>query len=223
MRRRLFMVVAMIWCGTVTPSDLPAQICLGRLRLDVARLNAGVRVDQRKRGTGLGASLSGGADRAFGGVALSRLHYSEFDAQASALSAYVGWSVVPAIETLFICPLVQGSYGRGPNTVTGATQTTRTSWSGLVGLAVAGQIALTSSMSLIPNVTGGIVVQQSKETGTTSGRSGSDLGGTIGAGIAVLLRDRWAIQPAARVPVGFTDRTPAYSLGVTIGLRTESR
>lgn len=207
-------VTALIVLGSTNAS---AQICLGRPSLNATSVNAGVRADRRDGAGGFGVGLAAGAERAFGGVSASRLRYRELDASVSALAAYVGWSVVPAISTLYICPLLQGAYGRGPND--DATNTTRSSLSGLAGLAVAGQIAVTSRVSLIPNVSAGVLYQRSSQTTDGASSAGSDIGGSVSGGVSVLLNQRLSVQPAVRVPVGFTDREPVFSLGVTIGFR----
>ncbi len=186
-------------------------------------MSVGVRIDRREGATGVGAGFTTGADRVFGGLSASRLRYREFDTDVNAVAGYVGWSVIPAVETLYICPLVQGAYGRGPNDASTTPNTARTALSALIGLAVAGQIAVTGNVSLIPNVSGGLLAQQSTETRGTVTSSGSDFGGSISGGISVLLRQTVSIQPAVRLPIGFTDKDPVFSLGVTLGFRRAPR
>lgn len=202
----------------VITQEAAAQICLGRPSLNVHRANATVRVDRREGATGFGAGLAAGSDRAFGTLAASRLRYAELNAAATSMSASAGWSVPPAIPTLFICPLVQASYGRGPDEDSTTYTVRRTALTASAGLAIAGQIAVTSAISLIPNVTAGILLQRSTRTSGDRSASGSDLGGTVSAGLSLLLSEIVAIQPAVRLPVGFTDRDPVYSLGVSVGL-----
>lgn len=207
-------VLALLVFGSHTAS---AQICLGRPSQATWSANASVRADRRDGASGFGVGASAGADRAFGGVSASRLRYAELDANVTAVAAAAGWSVVPSISTLYVCPILQAAYGRGPND--DATNTTRSSLSGLAGLAVAGQIAVTSRVSLIPNVSAGVLLQRSSQSTDGASSAGSDIGGTVSGGVSILLNQRLSIQPAVRVPVGFTDREPVYSLGVTIGFR----
>jgi hypothetical protein len=212
--RRIVGVLTLIVLGS---NAAGAQICLGRPSLAAWSANTSVRADRREGASGFGIGASAGADRAFGGVSASRLRYAELDANVTAVAASAGWSVVPSISTLYVCPILQAAYGRGPNDE--ATNTTRSSLSALAGLAVAGQIAVTSRVSLIPNVSAGVLVQRSSQSTDGASSAGSDIGGTVSGGVSVLLNQRLAIQPTVRVPVGFTDREPVYSLGVTIGFR----
>jgi len=222
LHRRVTQAVVAMMAGCFTVADASAQVCLGRPSLNVVSVNAGVRLDRRQNATGVGAAVAVGTDRAFGGFSASRLRYTEFDASASAFAAHVGWSVPPSIPTLFICPILQGAYGRGPNDNSAPSATRRSSLSALAGLAIAGQIALHSKLSLIPNVTGGVLYQRSTRTinATSAAASdvGSDFGGTVSAGVSLLLNDGIAIQPAVRLPIGFDDRDPVFSIGLTFGL-----
>jgi len=196
-----------------------AQVCLGRPSLDVYRASATARVDSRDGATGFGAGASAGRDRAFGTLSASRLRYAELNAAATSVAVGAGWSVPPSIPTLFICPVVQVSYGRGPNEDSTTFAVQRASYTALAGLAVAGQIAVASAVSIIPNASAGVLLQRSTRTVRGTSASGSDLGGTVSAGLSLLLTDALAIQPAVRMPVGFTDRDPVYSLAITLGLR----
>ncbi len=219
MHRRNIPVVLIVALSLLGAGRADAQVCLGRPSLNVAAVNAGLRLDRRDGATGFGAGVSAGADRAFAGLAVSNLRYRELDASASSVSAYAGWSVPPSIATLFICPLIQVGYGRGPNEDSTTYTVQRSSQSALAGLAVAGQIALSNTVSIIPNVTAGVLLQRSTRTGNGASESGGDLGATISGGLSVLLTDRLAIQSAVRLPVGFGDKDPVYSLGVIAGFR----
>lgn len=207
--------------GLCVTTEGSAQVCLGRPSLNIARANVGVRVDWRDGATGVAAAGVTGADRAFVGMSASRLRYAELDANVTAIAASAGWSVVPSISTLYVCPILQAAYGRGPND--DATNTTRSSLSALAGLAVAGQIAVTSRVSLVPNVSAGVLVQRSSQRTDEVSSAGSDIGGTVSGGVSVLLNQRIAVQPAVRLPVGFSDREPVYSLGVTVGFAPARR
>lgn len=216
--RRIVGVLTLIVLGSRAAA---AQICLGRPSLATWAANTSVRADRRDGASGFGIGASAGADRAFGSVSASRLRYAELDANVTAVAASAGWSVVPSISTLYVCPILQAAYGRGPNDE--ATNTTRSSLSALAGLAVAGQIAVTSRVSLIPNVSAGVLVQRSSQKTDEVSSAGSDIGGTVSGGVSVLLNQRIAVQPAVRLPVGFSDREPVYSLGVTVGFAPARR
>jgi hypothetical protein len=216
--RRIVGVLTLIVLGSKAAA---AQICLGRPSLATWSANTSVRADRRDGASGFGLGASAGSDRAFGGVSASRLRYAELDANVTAVAASAGWSVVPSISTLYVCPILQAAYGRGPNNE--ATNTTRSSLSALAGLAVAGQIAVTSRVSLIPNVSAGVLVQRSSQRTDEVSSAGSDIGGTVSGGVSVLLNQRIAVQPAVRIPIGFSDREPVYSLGVTVGFAPARR
>lgn len=212
-------------CGfalLLTGREASAQICLGRPSVDMARVNVAVRADRRLSGSGIGIGITGGAERMFAGVSATQLQFTDVDASARSVAAYMGWSVVPSVETLYICPLLQFTYGRGPDDILRNRHNDRSAIAGLGGLAMSGQIALTNGLSLIPYVNGGALLQQSRLVRNGTVRKSSELGGTASAGLSLLIQQAFAIQASARVPIGFSDDEFVYSLGVTMGFLRRS-
>jgi hypothetical protein len=218
MQSRLLAVA--VFVGALVPSMASAQVCVGRPDLTIAPINAGASVDFTDGGKAYGVNLGFGSEVAFGQIGLGLQKFDDFDESATALGLGGGLIIRPSVSSkMKLCPMVQGTFGFGPNSdsVLGDVKTSFQSI--LAGVALGGPVDVNPGFKLIPNAFAGVLYQRVKVTLDDEGESVDDTGGAIGGGVSLLFNDTFAIIPSVSIPVGFDSNDPVYTIGFSIGFK----
>ena len=204
----------------LTATSASAQVCLGKPSFAISPTNIGVGASFTDGAKGVDGSFGFGTDKAFAGVGVGYVSYSDLDASSTSFSGGGGLSFpVSSASGVRICPVAQGSYGYGPNEETSLGKLKITTLGLLGGLAIGGAVEVSPGFSVVPNARGGVLFQSATASLDGDSESGNETGGLIAGGVSLLFGTNFTIEPTVSVPVGFETNDPVFSIGVTIGFK----
>jgi len=208
---RRFVPLTLLFLATsLSASRAHAQACLGLPSFAVGpirvNLSSEFPEDARTWAAGIGA---GKHDGLFGNIGGGQVTYDDYDPKAT--FGFVELGLQLPIAGAQLCPVVGGYYVRGPDDQEFGIEAT--SKGGSAGLALGLPVALTG-FSLIPNVAVKYEysVQEVVETGFGT-EEFTYSGGLLDLGLALVLGNRFSIQPLVHYPFG-GDADEKVSFGV---------
>lgn len=194
-----------------------AQLCLGApdftVRPGQVTATIGRGDDITVVEGGISTRLGGGA---FGGMSAGAAFYGEEIEATSFLGGVsLGYAVpLTSARKAFVCPFAAAAIEVGPNIGTVETQTV----SAGPGLAVGGEVVLSSMLSFVPYTAGRFVYGRLRVTDRTGSATVSDTYGLLYIGGSLLIDRRLAIGPSIGIPLGVEDGKASFGFTMSLGL-----
>jgi hypothetical protein len=197
----------------VAPVAAGAQTCAGFTAIDSTHRGlAGGGLTFTPSTTGYGASVVAGANAVVGGVTIGGVHDDEFDVTGLFWSALIAGQVaVDTNKKASICPGVQVSRLSVNDLQGSGIDVTRLTVSG--GVSVGVIATSTPTVDVVPTLS----LQFGRARATVTGvGSISDTVGIVSAGVGLILKQRFTIQPSVSRPFGVDGPETSFAINATV-------
>jgi hypothetical protein len=214
-RLRLVATVAVLTATASTSAF--AQTCVGRPDLAVMRGSLGAEAQFVDGASSYAGRLGINNRTAFGGLSVGYVSLDGADdVSATSFGGDIGVERHLGVsKRVHVCPIVSLTYTNGPN----SDPFKSNALSAGLGASFGGSLPLTSTLSLVPYASAGLLTVRSKSEGLGNSSSDTETGGLLALGASFRFNDIVALTPSISVPVGFDNSDTVFSLGATIGFR----
>jgi hypothetical protein len=214
--RRLVPLLTVVVASALGASSASAQACVGLPSFEGRpfRINAAAEFPEDAKAYAIGLGV-GRANGPFLNAGAWQASYDGISEKATIGFAEVGWQI--PLGPAQLCPLAGGTYGTGPDDELNDEEVS--SWSAIGGAAIGYPVAA-GPVQLIPN--GGFRFEHLSYT-IKSPFFEEDFSDTadskvIDLGLALVLANRFSVQPLVHIPVGSEDEDSKASFGVFLSV-----
>jgi hypothetical protein len=211
---RISLLSALALSLPLASSTLQAQSCLGYPSFSANHLQMNAGASFSSDFEQFGANFVSGSNTIFAGLGVGGTRNTGSNSSLEARGLLGSQVPVGQSARWQICPVLNASYGTGPDDLALPGNDVTTAGAGF-GLALGGELSRSETLAIVPSFQLGFQYERINIEGL-GGETLTDTYGTVGVGVGFVFSNQLSLRPSVTIPTREGSNEPIFGISVAL-------